>query len=382
MGAFDDQSEPELLAALLSATLFSLKKERNRWGQAIGTRFPPMSHDQFIAVLAPRPNRSATQDVFRRLAVAALAAAKPRGARELALQLQRLRDLMTDEEWQRYSTSAAPCAYCRASWACQTTRRLEEGRQGNDGPHVQVMNHKPTDIDFDPETFVTSVSINNFKVRVPSRAAAVEVLQRLHPYNWATSFPALFTDSRPAKFVADEPEFEPRGWADDGDMFESARWAWSADSTAYANNILTITGLSKRRASGELGLDFRFALRRCCSTKFAVAWQSGGLDIDNGRVTVTSEVERDEKVLLTISAQKNIRYTVTDSDNSGLGTVLNLMAPALVSTFMRWLVYHSADGVGQLGYSMGTGFGILPPWLQFASGLSTPPQPATEVLPG
>ncbi|MEY2930762.1 MAG: hypothetical protein RL033_1511 [Pseudomonadota bacterium] len=229
-----------------------------------------------------------------------------------------------------------------------------------------------SDLKFDEDTSITTATERVAFADVPA-AIAARFFGGADPRNWDDSGDGeFFKSTEPGAWKAGEFQAFPKGspeyaaWCKGkpGLLQEIIEFQWSPtiDSTVEATTVLTISDLEKRgytedEAHPEPGtkrtpaavtarvasLTYKFSLFVSTRSKFAVGTVPGGLDVDEGTFravwTHTHDAADGTPLgVLEVEADKSVHYTQPADAPPGLGTMLNLMAPPLVSILMRELV--------------------------------------------
>jgi hypothetical protein len=359
---------------LLSAVLEGLKRSRNQWGLHVPEPLRPIA----LAgreLPGPHSNETFAHYQLRRRMFSALAASPIKKAPDAVM-----RQLVSSDAWSEFVQERAAgceCRYCKAgevaARSLEATSFAVETRK--------IRRHADFDIDFDPNTYITKVSIRSFCVEMPESWAA-QLARKAHPQHWHDAAPDFFLKSNPAELRNtgwyEMPEWQdPRG----GDLYEVTSWSWNESMRGEVHNILNIRDLEQTDA----GISYKYALRQCLKSNMGFVWEEGGLDVDDGsyELLIHSELtdgkgsrqsrvrqrapkhravqtksdgdeatsqypshlmpENEGNVVVEISAEKSVRYTTPRIAPAEIGTTLNLMAPALVSMLLRRLVLDAGD---------------------------------------
>jgi hypothetical protein len=346
-------------AVLLAAVFEGLKRSRDQWAIVIPEAFRPVPLNSSTL---PKPHASESHEEFlrRRRIFAALGSVPKHKAPDGILG-----QLVDSKAWATFSEerTSCPCKYC-----------LANDLATQDTPHAKlwqrrkVVRHADFAIDFNPDTYITKVSVSNLAVQMPE-SWAWALAENADPRQWSTAVPDFFLKSNPAK--RDQSGWYEEEWDTEagGDLYEVTRWKWNEGMAAEVHNILEISNVDK-----AAGISYDYSLRECLRSNMGVTWEEGGLDVDEGfyrlqilpltadarpataaatkasksaaRVPESeseSESESSGDVLVKISAEKSVRYTTPRISPMEVGTVLNLMAPATVSMLMRRLVLDSVN---------------------------------------
>jgi hypothetical protein len=245
---------------------------------------------------------------------------------------------------------------------------------------------------FDHDTNVSRASVTGFQMFASNREQAQKLLDLAHPFHWTQADGSLFKESIAAK-LQPKPRWvraKEQTRADwrakkQGYLYESVSWAWNEFVSASVENILRITSLTDevQRKAGPVELSYQYALEQCLGSNFGVAFESGGLDVDNGgyagrAVAIDNITERDVPIgaeyhlgmndkaeepkgtlgrlrglakrfqetsgkaaangdgpyLVTLEASKALRYTMPKNGPDEFRAVLNWTSPALLFTFL------------------------------------------------
>jgi len=232
------------------------------------------------------------------------------------------------------------CTYCNAARALAVTHGRDE---------LQTRAHAPIQIDFDPDTFVSSACVSRLEVLVPS-AHLPELFRRADPRNWASDASDFFKRSEPGIWTH-SGWHGPRPWqhADHGQIYEVALAQLNERIAFEIHNILDITefrndlaGRQVQRADDRLEVGYAYALQQNLGSKLGFIWEPEGIDIDNGRYraeAVRAGGNGGDLWRVVISVDKRLRYTVPQAAPIEIGALLNVMAPAFLSLFMHEQVY-------------------------------------------
>jgi hypothetical protein len=157
-------------------------------------------------------------------------------------------------------------------------------------PRFLVVGHSATvQPNFDPNTFVSSAEITNYRVLVPGDVA-IEMVSRSHPLSWKDAAPTLFLLSDPAHEVDHEwvlaPDISRAAWEvaarEKAYIYERVVWPLSADSMSQIDNAIRISGFDQAKTDSLYSLSYDYALQSCLDSDFAIVRESGGLDVDDG----------------------------------------------------------------------------------------------------
>ena len=264
----------------------------------------------------------------------------------------------------------------------------------NDLMHDEESRQSGVDIDFDPDTHVTTVTANAYFPGL-SRDVANAIIAKADPPQWADTVRDFFKLSSPGLWNPKTAEFaekNPSGTRRVGSyqLKERVEWNFAPELIGGIINILNIddlhdmqngeeylSGPSSAESSDKLisavesklptltqhlqatnqdgrprtqATTFRhyeYSLVRCVQSKFLASWERGGLDIDEGFYKA-AWVPRPahESGTLVIQARKAVHYSDRANVIPGLASVLNVMAPATISLLMRQLSYRGIrDGL-------------------------------------
>jgi hypothetical protein len=154
--------------------------------------------------------------------------------------------------------------------------------------------------DFDPIANIASAAIRNFQFLIPA-GLGEQLLELSHPLNWRAAVPALFKRSdaletrngAPGNFLQGTAEHIRETWdaafakGDGfGFLFEDVSWPWNESLSADVENILRIDEFGKTphdwNPRFQKLMSYRYSLEECIQSNYGVAWERGGLDIDDG----------------------------------------------------------------------------------------------------
>jgi hypothetical protein len=243
-------------------------------------------------------------------------------------------------------------------------------------PRRKGSNHKQlgvtdTDIEFDPSTFVTGVTVLSVFEDV-SWFDARAIATLADPPNWDNAAPTFFKET--ASVLRDRSTGGFIGSApDDSEKYqlrERVEWDWSPSVAGGIINVLDITKVASRESAGTFAarvigklrsqkrglspytgfespktlIDYRYKLNRCIQSKLVASWEPGGLDIDEGTYRAVWSPKRGKSGTLVLEAVKRIRYSSEADVVPGLSTLLNLLAPAVTSMLMNHLTFDGPCG--------------------------------------
>jgi hypothetical protein len=302
------------------------RRERLVPAPILGSIAPP-TLGRISKLLAPQPEED-IEATAARLRAAGLIAGS--GA-----PLTDVGALLSAAELMNYANEAADadCKFCAAR-----ASGVASPGEPRDGTEVNVVNHGRWTIDFDPDSRVTSVLIADYEFETtPSNAALV--VDRANPQNWSRAPGGFFVRSQPGTWLG--RRWTPTPWpAGGGDLLEGTRWRWNEQITAQIYNILRISDLG----TGTGGISYKYSLSECIKSDFGFGWQWGGMDVDNGYYTLTvARSTRGSRVR--ISAKKAVRYAPSPESLPEVASLLNYLAPTIISLLMHELVYHSTDNL-------------------------------------
>jgi hypothetical protein len=164
-----------------------------------------------------------------------------------------------------------------------------------DFPPIAIVNHSArVNIKFDPESYISQADIEDFQVLVPL-SIAQRMLRLSHPLRWAEPPDSLFERSDPVDVNGDgkvvrllgtqaEEEWQRKATDSAAILYERVSWPVNENLSADSENLIRITNFNDGGAkAGPLNvLGYEYSLERCLRTNFGVAWESSGLDIDDG----------------------------------------------------------------------------------------------------
>lgn len=242
-----------------------------------------------------------------------------------------------------------------------------------------------TDLEFDPLTFVTSVTVRSvFKDVTRNEAEAIAIMA--DPPNWDDAAPTFFKETAPVEFtgsngrydVVPHPTSSLNGHArKNGNgrpspseylLHERVEWSWSSLLTGGVINLLEITPTRtdtrggakkffdgvlerlkdekhpvpshKKFSSHEMLIAYRYTLKKCIQSKFLGAWEPEGLDTDEGSYQAVWSPHDDGRGTLVIEAVKDISYSSKSAELfPGMSAFLNMLAPSLTSMLMNHLTF-------------------------------------------
>lgn len=365
-------------------------------------RFRPMSLDRVAQTLGKAgPGRLDPELELARVdAVAQLSGRHDSKAVALLSTEERARYReRLDLHRQRRTEEAVDCRYCAIS-------HLLRDPDGKPTRVVAVNHGARIETGFDPATNVSRGSVTDYQMFVRGEALARKVIEMAHPLRWVQAAPSLFERADPAlrlgggRWRAPELDDAARAqaiaaWGRDrgGFIYEKVGWAWNEYFDAKAENVLRIDNLIAPDDHGTIAFDY--TLEKCLLTNFGVAWERGGLDVDNGqyrgRITpldalgegdipanaldgyplIASDAKSVAKerlmtpeartkvrldrlldlgkhlqedwggttpVLVTLSASKSLRYTRLQNSPDELRAFLNWTSPSLLFVLLNRLV--------------------------------------------
>jgi hypothetical protein len=235
-----------------------------------------------------------------------------------------------------------------------------------------------SELKFDSDTFVSEA--RESVILKASKAEAAALIDGGRPWNWARDGGGDLFDETMVCSASGEPVQAYRGG---GEFFlrEKTSWQINRDLAAKSDIVLCIEGYDERpRTKDQLRLRFDYRLRECLETQFWVARSRGGIDLDEGtsEVVWVPDPKGGEEGLLHIHASKRLRFSQTREMGREEVLLLNMMAPAILSTMLQELAFNrpleivSADAGAALGSGWGGG-GTVP---------SQPPPKSTPRLSG
>jgi hypothetical protein len=248
------------------------------------------------------------------------------------------------------------------------------GAEGGDANPIGVM---APDIDFDADEQITTARVRSRFDGVTAEQAA-DIIDLSAPVNWAHAAPTFFERSIPVLFDprSDKLELDRRLLARDSrarllergeaparsfdyKLQEFVDWAWTPSLTGGMVNVLAIEEYARDdRKLGEfvdnvvqetgteslseplrpeLSIHYTYSLVRCQQSKFVSTWDVGGLDVDEGHLAVVWDQNSHS---LFIESQKSVRYSHQADVFPGFSSVLNLLAPSVISMLMKHLAYE------------------------------------------
>lgn len=239
-------------------------------------------------------------------------------------------------------------------------------------PRLEHSDHE-VDIDFDIDTSITTVSIWSFFVGVTKEQARTLVAMA-DPPQWRRAVPAFFEGSEPGllneatgKFQRDRRAAELRKYQ----LEEYVEWHWSPQVEGGMVNVLEIERPSRVPTSAsdlvrdvlvrtdakqpfrsdlgraaadtapELLDEYDYRLVRSVQSKFVSTWETGGIDVDQGSYAAAwlAPAPQRRNGALFVYSRKALRYSQRADVIPGMKTMLNLLAPAVVSMLMTHLGY-------------------------------------------
>lgn len=365
-------------------------------------RFRPMSLDRVAQTLGKAgPGRLDPELELARVdAVAQLSGRHERNAVALLSSDERERYRKRVDLHRKLRTEdAVDCRYCAIS-------QLLRDPDGKPARAVAVNHGARIETGFDPATNVSTGSVTDYQMFVRGEALARKVIELAHPLRWVQAAPSLFERADPALRLGGgrwrSPELDDAAraqaiaaWGRNGGgfIYEKVGWAWNEYFDAKAENVLRIDNLVA--PDNHQTIAFDYTLEKCLLTNFGVAWERGGLDVDNGqyrgRITPLHALEArdvpanaldgypliasDAKslaeerlktpeerttyrlnrlvdfgqhlkeewggttpVLVTLSASKSLRYTRLQNSPDELRAFLNWTSPSLLFVLLNRLV--------------------------------------------
>jgi len=202
-------------------------------------------------------------------------------------------------------------------------------------PRPTIVQHDPPNIQFDSDRMTTKVT-TSVQAKVSSDQAR-RLLSNADPRNWKTAAPDFFTASDPG--IYEDGKWTLKSWpsgAKSGLLRETVHWNWNGGDQVAVDNILNIEGLT----IGETSIAYSYSLFTCLQSRLLVVWDSGGLDIDDGKYAAEYDPSSG---ILQIEASKRVRFTAPANGPFEIALALNLMAPATISMLMQQLVNVSSD---------------------------------------
>ncbi len=219
----------------------------------------------------------------------------------------------------------------RAGCRCCQVRAAHDRISGLPPPPA-LERHPPPRIEFNADRMTTTVT-TALAAKV-SRAEAQRLLANADPRNWKRAAADFFVASDPG--VYEDGRWTARPWTRAGGLLrEVVHWNWNGQNAVAFDNILRIDGLKVT----ETSIDYRYSLFTCLQSRLLVVWDSGGLDVDDGRYHAAYRGG-----VLEIEASKRVRFTAPANGPFEIALALNLMAPATLSMLMQNLVSVSRDG--------------------------------------
>jgi hypothetical protein len=326
-------------AARLGASVAAWRQKSRQQIQSMIPQFEPPSVHR-LPGLVPRPRPNGVWDPkgadhhTRQTCASTLAAA---GLHEP------VQAMLTPEERAKYDsrlqrkTTKNSCLYCDTGQILSppTARSVAKKR------------HPDMAIEFDPKTYVTRCGIYGHRVTM-QRGDMQSLLDSADPRNWARQ---QASDPRDRFFLRSDPgEWKQGQWTDvndeekwdtqgGGQIYELTHWQWNENIAAEVHNILNISDWTRTDSS----ISYSYSLQRTVGSKLLIAWEPGGLDVDNGFYSAKGTPLDGDRYSVTISVEKRVRYTTPRNNPAEWGTFFNLMAPALVSMLIRNLVYENLD---------------------------------------
>jgi hypothetical protein len=194
---------------------------------------------------------------------------------------------------------------------------------------------------FDPGSRITTGTYEGFSCRIPGDAQVERFFTDAHPLNWKKGGGKFFKESRHVHwdgraYVPYHDEAASRAaWARErgGAIREIVAWDVNPTLPFEVNNILEIFDFAESRAKGERSLSYGYKLVRTEKGLFGVAWEDGGLEVDDG--TFEARARRDGgRWELSFRIVKKVRYAMLRNVPSSVSAVLNLTTPALLSMFL------------------------------------------------
>jgi hypothetical protein len=183
------------------------------------------------------------------------------------------------------------CRYCHLSSALykHVFHVGGEGNQGSTTPKFVVVRHSATvNADFDPNTFVSKASIDNYQVLLPEKFAR-QLVERTNPLNWHDAAPTLFLAAGPAKYINGEwqedlhktrQQWEKEATETEAFLFERVASALNTNAVTEIENSIRISDFKK--GTTTVSLSYKYDLQSCIDSDFAIVREPGGLDLDFG----------------------------------------------------------------------------------------------------
>jgi hypothetical protein len=193
------------------------------------------------------------------------------------------------------------------------------------------------DVQFDPATFVTSLSAQIDVDRAASNFSATA-----DPQNWSAAAPLFFTDSKrgqanAGRFRPIPPNPPPAGsqsWT--GGLLEGVTMSYNPFFPISAQNVLNARyGHNPTAATTDA---MRCDLHRCAVTSIGFSRTFGGLDVDSGSFDVIELSSTDSQLVAT----KRVRATERDILGFRYARWINLLGRYWLAPWGAALVYEAA----------------------------------------
>jgi hypothetical protein len=194
-----------------------------------------------------------------------------------------------------------------------------------------IQSHE-TQSSFDPDSLFTDTE-TVLKIENVSDDLWKTMAVGSNPANWSTQAPDYFKLSEPDY----QTQCPPKGLGWTGTLHEVFQWNWNPDYTASYENILNIDFSGDKTSIDQCKLiTVDYSLNTCIATDLLLVRQSGGLDIDEGALTL----ERTSSSSITVTARKRLRYTQPEIAPDGFALMIAYLTPAVLALWLYQSVYQ------------------------------------------
>ena len=203
---------------------------------------------------------------------------------------RRCLDTLHEHRRERAKTDRS-CAHCRLLYGM-----LYEAAGAKPFPPMAVVNHRAKiNVEFDPDTNVSSASIDRFQLLAP-RVVVEDLIRFSHPLHWSDPEDSLFQRSDPVDedgkphAAAHGSQSVEESWeaaaatAAGAHVFEDVIWPLNAEQSARVENIINISRFVRDEADEALTLSFDYSLQCSLRSSFGIGFERAGLDLDGGKV--------------------------------------------------------------------------------------------------
>ena len=311
---------------------------------------------------------------------AAAASLPPRWWRA-ASQNRKLRPLLSNEEWGVFAGLAGGLKKAQAPAALESafrsglaasgnaksagsTNKKSAGAIGKSFESIKTISHGKVTVDFDSDNYVSKSQVTGLQFVMPTEFLA-PFFRRAEPQNWSSAS-EFFLRSNPVReekedwVKIDAPWLASgEGGNKDGLLYEIATAQINELVGSESHNILSISNFvnefNRASTSAKVGeklvFQYDYALEEALGSKLGVLWEPEGLDVDGGRYSATATRQKGDEWLVDVAVSKSLRYTLPENSPSELSSVLNTLAPALLTMFMKDLSLDTLNYVAALGAS-------------------------------